>query len=142
MPRLMCIPTNVTEIYSAVPVHGTDLTIINNRYIVSSESVLQDDHPICSCAKELVPNPEKFLPSEIDAIHHTTTIIVNAMARLGKVNHGMELAYELGMLKQVDAVNEVIRHCRLERNLGCYDLVLAVDYLFGHGVTPAVGGEQ
>lgn len=141
MPRLMCIPPNVTKIYSAVPVHGTDLTIINNRYIVSSESVLQDDHPICSCAKELVPDPEKFLPSEIDAIHHTVQIIIAAMARLGKINHGMELAYELGMLFQVDAVNEVIRHCRLERNLGCFDLVLAVDYLFGHHRTPE-GGEQ
>jgi hypothetical protein len=102
---------------------------------------LQDDHPICSCAKELVPDPEKFLPSEIDAIHHTVQIIIAAMARLGKINHGMELAYELGMLKQVDAVNEVIRHCRLERNLGCFDLVLAVDYLFGHHRTPE-GGEQ
>jgi hypothetical protein len=141
MPRLMRIPPNVTQIMSAVPVQGTDLTIINNRYIVSSESVLQDDHPICSCARDLVPNPEKFLPSEIEAIHHTTTIIVNAMARLGKVNAGMEHAYELGMLRQVDAVNEVIRHCRLERNLGCYDLVLAVDYLYGHMRTPE-GGEQ
>ena len=93
MPRLMCIPPNVTQIMSAVPVYGTDLTIINNRYIVSSESVLQDDHPICSCAREIVPNPEKFLPSEIEAIQRTTTVIANAMARLGKVNAGMELAY-------------------------------------------------
>ena len=140
MPRLMCIPTNVTEIYSAVPVHGTDLTIINNRYIVSPHEVLIDDAPICSVTR--VPFVSDACPAEEDAIHNCIEIIVASMARLGKINHGMELAYELGMLKQVDAVNEVIRHCRLERNLGCYDLVLAVDYLFGHNRTPAVGGEQ
>ena len=139
MPRLMRIPPNVTEIFSAVPVQGTDLTIINNRYIVSPHKVLIDDAPICSVAR--TPFIGDVIRADNDAVHQTITTIVNAMARLGKINHGMELAYELGMLKQVDAVNEVIRHCRLERNLGCYDLVLAVDYLYGHMRTPE-GGEQ
>lgn len=142
MPRLMCIPPNVTQIISAVPVHGTNLTIINNRWIVSPQTVLQDCAPICSHAIDLVPNPERFLPSEIEAIHHTIDVICCAMARLGQVNHGMEMAYELGMLHQIDAVNETIRYCRKERNLGCHDLVLAVDYLYGHVRTPDVGGEQ
>jgi hypothetical protein len=140
MPRLMCIPPNVTQIMSAVPVHGTKLTIINNRYIVSPHEVLIDDAPICSVAR--VPFIGDVIRADNDAVHHTITIIVNAMARLGKVNAGMEHAYELGMLHQIDAVNETIRYCRKERNLGCYDLVLAVDYLYGHVRTPDVGGEQ
>lgn len=140
MPRLMCIPPKVTQIMSAVPVHGTKLTIINNRYIVSPHEVLIDDAPICSVAR--VPFIGDVIRADNDAVHHTITIIVNAMARLGKVNHGMEMAYELGMLHQIDAVNETIRYCRKERNLGCHDLVLAVDYLYGHVRTPDVGGEQ
>lgn len=140
MPRLMRIPPNVTQIMSAVPVHGTDLTIINNRYIVSPREVLIDDAPICSVAR--VPFIGDVIRADNDAVHHTITVIVNAMARLGKINAGMEHAYELGMLKQVDAVNEVIRHCRLERNLGCYDLVVAVDYLYGHIRTPEMDGGE
>jgi len=130
MPNLMCIPSDCKRIYSAVSIPATPYTIINNQWIVSATEVLFD-RPRLVSHSHMPFLDEAFNEGEADIIHDYMCILLTAMDRLGDMNQGMSLAYELGMLSQQDAVNALVQWCHEKQNLESLDMLAAVDTLFG-----------